>query len=530
MPHHSIQLFVSYRRLPSAMLATLIATQMQERGIHAFVDTRQTDGGGPFPDRLLRAIEDADVFICLLADTTLESEWVRREIQHAHEQHKLMIPVFQESYARPDPLPNEHVEALLQNDGIHILDQKNLYVDQAMDQLATMARASVQKSGSLSPRVIAASALLIVVLVAALLLLLAGRDLFGGAPTPTLRPVAQLSTVQSEMTVTAETATAVEEDRLAAAELASIRGTGTAAAATRTQVFAAANATLTATAQTTPLPTANLTSALPDLYISQMRMAPRNPAPGQVSILSFTIANLGGADSGAFTWDFSVISPIPVLNAMMGEIDNLAPGASKNISFPYIFGNWGTANVQLEVNDDQSVPESDFRNDLRLFIVDLTGPLDIDFSVLPNSQMVEPPLMLTGNEFLQYDLTFQLDTHAHPECADTPLSLLQDGDHVVLTADTQSETCEQLPLIMDFLQPISGVDAVVVPIQSGTATLRLYDDLEGADVVYETTIEAQAGELTTLSSPPPDPDRLIRRAELSLSGQPVVLTRLIVSS
>ncbi|MCL4247028.1 MAG: hypothetical protein KJ065_02630 [Anaerolineae bacterium] len=44
--------FLSYRRADSAALATLIAVTLQNKhGIDAFVDTRNTNGGGPFPDR-----------------------------------------------------------------------------------------------------------------------------------------------------------------------------------------------------------------------------------------------------------------------------------------------------------------------------------------------------------------------------------------------------------------------------------------------------------------------------------------------
>ena len=143
------RIFISYRRKPSAMLATLLARELKPRGIDAFVDTRRTDGGGPFPDRLLRAIEAADVFVCLLGEDTLDSEWVRREIQHAHNLGKILIPVFQERYAPPaEPAdPDGYVHALLQSDGVHVMDVKNIYVDQAIDTLATMIVNSVPRRG-----------------------------------------------------------------------------------------------------------------------------------------------------------------------------------------------------------------------------------------------------------------------------------------------------------------------------------------------------------------------------------------------
>jgi hypothetical protein len=130
--------FVSYRRKASAILATFLTRELLLKGIDAFVDTRAVDGAGPFPDRLLRSIEERKVFICLLGEDTLDSEWVLREIAHAHSIGKPMIPVFQESYVAKPEAPDEHVAALLQNEGVHILDIRNIYVDEAIQQLSKM--------------------------------------------------------------------------------------------------------------------------------------------------------------------------------------------------------------------------------------------------------------------------------------------------------------------------------------------------------------------------------------------------------
>lgn len=146
-----IAIFISYRRDPSAMLANLIATKLEQNGIQVFVDTRSIDGGGPFPKRLIDAIYNSDVFVCLVADTTFDSDWVRKEIEYAHTAGKTMIPMFQQSWKRltpkPEP-PTTHIEALLDSDGVHVLDQDNEYVDDAIERLAKMIRATVRKPKS----------------------------------------------------------------------------------------------------------------------------------------------------------------------------------------------------------------------------------------------------------------------------------------------------------------------------------------------------------------------------------------------
>lgn len=136
------KIFISYRRADSAILAQFIKDRMEASDIEAFVDTRNIDGAGLFPRRLKRAIEEADILVCLLGETTLESKWVIQEIEHAHKNNKVFIPVFQERYVAPKNLSNVAIDELLQSDGIHVLDVKNLYINAAMSNLANVIKQS----------------------------------------------------------------------------------------------------------------------------------------------------------------------------------------------------------------------------------------------------------------------------------------------------------------------------------------------------------------------------------------------------
>lgn len=136
--------FISYKRETSASLATLIADRLRQNyNIDCFVDTRH-HRPGHFPSRLHREIEDRDVFVCLIADTTFKSDWVLREIEHAHNNRKIMIPVFQDSYLnlrkKPDP-PDDHVGALLENHGV---EMRSAFMDAAIARLAEMITPSVE--------------------------------------------------------------------------------------------------------------------------------------------------------------------------------------------------------------------------------------------------------------------------------------------------------------------------------------------------------------------------------------------------
>jgi len=134
-------IFISYQRGTSSAWALHIGSQLEQKfGIASFVDTQRMDTVARFPLKLKKAIEDCDVFVCLLSETTLQSNWVQEEIKIAWENGKPMIPVFQESYTDPDnpeSLPT-HIETLIKYNGVKLLDQQNVYIKDAIAQLGEM--------------------------------------------------------------------------------------------------------------------------------------------------------------------------------------------------------------------------------------------------------------------------------------------------------------------------------------------------------------------------------------------------------
>lgn len=169
--------FISYRRKPSAALAHLLQNDLQARyGFDIYLDVNRNDGAKvQFPERLLGAIDASDVFICLLADTTLESEWVLREIQRAFEGQKPCIPVFQESY-QPTTLDHPAVDYLLSFDGVHVLDERGLYMDESVQKIGTIIRNTLPKRRRTAFYTLPLVLLLVVGLIAAIVLLTNGDD------------------------------------------------------------------------------------------------------------------------------------------------------------------------------------------------------------------------------------------------------------------------------------------------------------------------------------------------------------------
>ena len=138
--------FLSYQRDVSAGWANYFATQLKDQGIVTFMDVQRLDRAQQFPGRLSRAIEECDVFVCLLGATTLESAWVLEEIRQAHQHRKPMIPVFQERF---DPAAPRHadpaVDALLSYDAVHLFDVRNVHVEHSASDLARLVRNTVAR-------------------------------------------------------------------------------------------------------------------------------------------------------------------------------------------------------------------------------------------------------------------------------------------------------------------------------------------------------------------------------------------------
>jgi hypothetical protein len=120
----------------------------QNHGISAYIDTQRRDSAVQFPERLREAIRNCDVFVCILAPTTLASEWVREEIRVAWEAAKPMVPVCQEAFVFPDSAHEveAHIRALLNYECVHLLDRRNIHVDHTISDLARMVQASVAPS------------------------------------------------------------------------------------------------------------------------------------------------------------------------------------------------------------------------------------------------------------------------------------------------------------------------------------------------------------------------------------------------
>ncbi|MBE2182126.1 MAG: CHAT domain-containing protein [Anaerolineae bacterium] len=270
--------------------------------------------------------------------------------------------------------------------------------------------------------------------------------------------------------------------------------------------------------------------ALPDLQIGTIRISPREPAPGQTFRVSVTITNAGNAGTGAFSygWDASLSDPV-LLNSFTDTVEDIPPGASKNITFPYSYGWWGTYTSQVRVDLLSEIPESNEPNNVRPFNITLRNePFDIDFTLLPNNEFVNPPIPVTDETFALWNFIVGGLTDALPGCEDVRLQLSDAAGDIVLEPVANGE-CVSIPLSVQILRaPVSGADLELLIDADGTATIRYFADITGETLISEQRdIPVEQGELVAFALSENVP-QAVARIDIEVSSGRVRLSRMIL--
>ena len=101
-------IFISYRRDCSEANAKILQLELEKRGYRVFLDYVGLNTNEPFPDRIRKAIEQAPIFILMLAPNTLdrcadENDFLRLEIEHAISIDRVIISVNQDRLFKDFP-------------------------------------------------------------------------------------------------------------------------------------------------------------------------------------------------------------------------------------------------------------------------------------------------------------------------------------------------------------------------------------------------------------------------------------------
>lgn len=125
--------FLSYRRDPSWGQARCIADSLRDRGINVFMDVDSINEG-KFAEVIQQAITHCNYFVPILAPTTLDSEWVVREISHALEHSRPIIPLLVDGFRFDAATLPDSVQEIASHNAITVTHE---FYDAAIERLAT---------------------------------------------------------------------------------------------------------------------------------------------------------------------------------------------------------------------------------------------------------------------------------------------------------------------------------------------------------------------------------------------------------
>jgi len=200
------------------------------------------------------------------------------------------------------------------------------------------------------------------------------------------------------------------------------------------------------------------------------------------------------------------------------------------VSFSFLYGWWGTYTTQIQVDVDEDVRESNNRNNELIFDVMVQNqPFSIDFTVLPDTTVVEPPRTLGADEFTPLNLLFNLGASTSDPCFATPLQLIDFEGDITLTSEDANEACAESPLSVTITRRfVSDVQVFVLPTEPSEATVAYFSqptDTEPFFVTPPTTLTP--GEPIAIGGIG-ESGHEIRRIEVRVDGQPVRVTRLVL--
>lgn len=87
------KVFISYSRADSAVVIPFVERLQKDVGDVFWIDLNGIESGAQFVDVIIDAIDKTDVVLFMHSVSSLESEWVRKEIQYAQGMKKKIVPI-----------------------------------------------------------------------------------------------------------------------------------------------------------------------------------------------------------------------------------------------------------------------------------------------------------------------------------------------------------------------------------------------------------------------------------------------------
>lgn len=95
------QIFISYARKDSDEVYPIV-DMLESNGFKCWIDKDGIESGDQFKSIIIKAINESEVFLYMLSDNAVNSEWVKKEFGHATRKQKRIIPIFLKGASQND--------------------------------------------------------------------------------------------------------------------------------------------------------------------------------------------------------------------------------------------------------------------------------------------------------------------------------------------------------------------------------------------------------------------------------------------
>ena len=90
---NSKPIFISYSRLDKNIVFPFVKRIEQELKTTCWIDSEGIESGSQFEEVIVNAIEESNVVLFMLSDSSINSKWTKREVLYAEDERKRIVPV-----------------------------------------------------------------------------------------------------------------------------------------------------------------------------------------------------------------------------------------------------------------------------------------------------------------------------------------------------------------------------------------------------------------------------------------------------
>lgn len=86
-------IFVSYSRLDKDIVFPFVKRIEQELNTTCWIDFEGIESGSQFEEVIVNAIEESEIVLFMLSDSSINSKWTKREVLYAEDEGKRIVPI-----------------------------------------------------------------------------------------------------------------------------------------------------------------------------------------------------------------------------------------------------------------------------------------------------------------------------------------------------------------------------------------------------------------------------------------------------